>query len=88
MKKKFKFSLDLNKETVSELTKKQQRTIFGGETDACGPNSAGCPEETAPTRTCDCPPPISDVGNCIFTRNPGYDGCLVWTVGTECTTSG
>ncbi|WP_372820836.1 class I lanthipeptide, partial [Pedobacter sp.] len=26
MKKKFKFSLDLNKETVSELTKKQQRT--------------------------------------------------------------
>ncbi|WP_372820835.1 class I lanthipeptide, partial [Pedobacter sp.] len=41
MKKKFKFSLDLNKETVSELTKKQQRTIFGGETDACGPNSAG-----------------------------------------------
>ncbi|MFA6278390.1 MAG: hypothetical protein WC622_16705, partial [Pedobacter sp.] len=53
--------------------------ILGGETDACPTVSAGCPEETAPTRTCDCPDlPTND--RC-YTFIVGLGACDVYTTG-------
>ncbi len=75
MKKKFKFSLELNKETITELTRSHQKNVFGGE-------STECPEDTAPTRTCDCyEPPTNDRCHSFF---PPMDGCTIYTFPTNC----